>query len=66
MVPVVTVAPAPSTAGLGLDQPGSGVRWGVGGLVRGRKGRALLGSPLLFNVKLEKEAHQPGPTSKAA
>ena len=45
MVPVVTVAPAPSMAGLGLGQPGRGIRWRVEGLVRDRKGRALLGSP---------------------
>lgn len=66
MVPVVTIAPAPSMAGLGLDQAGRGIRWWVEGLVRDRKGWALLGSPLLFNVKLEKETHQPGPASKAA
>lgn len=65
MVSVMTTPPAPSMAGLGLDQACRGVK--VGGLVRDQMGPGtVLGSPLLLNVKLEKETHKPVPTSKAA
>ena len=43
MVPVMTIPPAPSTAGLGLDQAGRRIRGWVEGLVRDWKGQALPG-----------------------